>query len=137
MRRSVREPEAWLRSRAAHRDRQTNPFAVIFGSELRGRTLLVILLSSTVQFAYWGIFFWLPGFLARPVEQGGAGMGIVGSLGWIIPVQLGAYCGYLSFGFLADLLGRRRTFILFMMTAAVLVVVYGRMAAHPLVLLAL
>lgn len=136
VRRTVREPDAWLRRRASTTPRE-NPFAVIFGSRLRGRTLLVILLSSTVQFAYWGIFFWLPGFLARPIDQGGAGMGIVGSLWWIIPVQLGAYCGYLSFGFLADLLGRRRTFILFMLAAALLVVVYGRMAAHPMVLLVL
>ena len=68
-----------------------------------------------MQFAYWGIFFWLPAFLARPVSQGGAGMGVVGSLGWIIPVQIGAYFGYLTFGFIADRLGRRRTFILFML----------------------
>ena len=47
-----------------------------------------------MQFAYWGIFFWLPAFLARPVAQGGAGMGVVGSLGWMIPVQIGAYFGY-------------------------------------------
>ena len=65
-------------------------FAVIFGRTLIGRTPLIIALGSAVQFANWGLFFWLPAFLARPVEQGGAGMGVVGSLPWIIPVQLGA-----------------------------------------------
>jgi MFS family permease len=114
-----------------------NPFPVIFGPGLRGRTLLIILLGASVQFAYWGIFFWLPAFLARPVDQGGAGMGVVGSLGWIIPVQIGAYFGYLTFGFLADHLGRRRTFIMFMLVAAILVPVYGQMARSPAILMLL
>ena len=136
IRRNVREPEAWkLRGAAAERVR--NPFKVIFGPKLAGRTLLIILLTSCVQFAYWGIFFWLPAFLARPVAQGGAGMGVVGSLGWIIPVQIGAYFGYLTFGFIADRFGRRRTFIFFMLAAALLVPVYGQMARSPLILMLL
>jgi len=134
VRRNVPEPAVWSEKRAA---RVSNPFAVIFGRRLIRRTLLVILLGSTLQFAYWGIFFWLPGFLARPVTQGGAGMGIVGSLGWIIPVQVGAYFGYLTFGFIADRVGRRPTFIGFMLGAATLVPIYALMARSPLVLLLL
>ena len=64
-------------------------------------------------------------------------MGVVGSLAWIIPVQIGAYLGYLTFGFIADRLGRRRTFILFMLAAAVLVPVYGQMARNPTILMLL
>jgi MFS family permease len=135
IRRNVREPEAWTRQQAV-REAHGNPFAVIFGPKLVGRTLRIILLGSAVQFAYWGIFFWLPSFLARPVAQGGAGLGI-GSLWWIIPVQIGAYLGYLTFGFIADRLGRRRTFVLFMVAAATLVLIYGRMGAYPTVLLVL
>ena len=136
IRRHVREPEVWT-TRGAAATSVGNPFAVIFGRALRGRTLLIMLLGSSVQFAYWGIFFWLPAFLARPVADGGAGMGVVGSIGWIIPVQIGAYLGYLTFGFLADRFGRRRTFITFMLVAALLVPVYGQMARSPLVLLLL
>jgi len=136
IRRHVREPQTWV-TRGAKTPPVRNPFAVIFGRALRGRTILVILLGSSVQFAYWGIFFWLPAFLARPVAQGGAGMGVVGSLGWIIPVQIGAYFGYLTFGFIADRFGRRRTFIFFMLVAALLVPVYGQMARSPNVLMLL
>jgi MFS family permease len=136
IRRHVREPEAWVRSRDTS-PRQGNGLATILGPELRTRTILVILLSSSVQFAYWGVFFWLPGFLARPIAQGGAGMGIVGSLSWIVPVQIGAYFGYLTFGFIADRIGRRRTFILFMLAAAILVPIYGQMARNPLALMLL
>ncbi|HEV8364331.1 MAG TPA: MFS transporter [Gemmatimonadaceae bacterium] len=134
IRRRVQEPEAWLQ-RKREGKRATNPFRVLFGPEYRRRTILATLLSACVQFANWGLFFWLPGFLATPVARGGAGMSIVRSAGWIIPVQLGAYAGYLSFGFIADRLGRRRTFIAYLLTAAILVPIYGQMARSPAVLM--
>jgi MFS family permease len=137
IRRNVRESSAWTaRVKPKHGD-ATNPFKVIFGRALVGRTLCIIALGGAVQFAYWGLFFWLPPFLSRPVEQGGAGMGVVGSLQWIVLMQVGAYLGYLTFGFIADRLGRRRTFVLFMLCAAAIVPIYGQMARNPLVLLIL
>ena len=136
IRRNVEEPPAWTARQATARV-GPNPFSVIFGPSLVSRTVRIILLGASVQFAYWGIFFWLPPFLARPVEEGGAGMSVVGSLGWIVAVQGGAYVGYLTFGFIADRLGRRRTFILFMLAAAALVPIYGQMARSPMALLAL
>jgi MFS family permease len=137
IRRNVHEPETWTTRQATTKDTAPNPFSVIFGSAMIGRTLRIVMLGGAVQFAYWGIFFWLPSFLARPVDQGGAGMGVVNSFGWILAVQVGAYLGYLSFGFIADALGRRNTFILFMIAAAALVPIYGQMARNPLVLLLL
>jgi MFS family permease len=135
IRRNVPESRAWVaRAPAARRD---SPLATIFGRALIGRTLRIVALGAAVQFAYWGLFFWLPPFLSRPIEQGGAGMGVVGSLQWIIFMQVGAYLGYLTFGFIADRLGRRRTFILFMLCAAAIVPIYGQMARNPMVLLAL
>jgi MFS family permease len=64
-------------------------------------------------------------------------MTVVSSLGWIVAFQVGAYLGYLTFGFIADTLGRRNTFILFMVVSAVLVPIYGQMARSPLMLLVL
>ena len=135
IRRRVPEPAAWKQGGA--KATGVNPFRIIFGRRLLSRTLLITLLGASAQFAYWGVFFWLPAFLARPIEQGGAGMGVVGSLGWIIPVQIGAYFGYLTFGFIADRFGRRPTFVFFMVAAAALVLVYGQMARSPMVLLVL
>ena len=147
IRRNVREPSiqrgadlvrsATARLTSLAPRQRVNPFAIIFGPSLIRRTLLITLLTAAVQFAYWGIFFWLPSFLSRPVDQGGAGMGVVGSLGWLIPVQVGAYFGYLTFGFLADRFGRRPTFIAFMLGAAALVPLYGQFARSPLALLTL
>jgi MFS family permease len=137
IRRNIRESPKWTARAKPARDEAENPFKIIFGPKLIGRTLRIIALGGAVQFAYWGLFFWLPPFLARPVAQGGAGMGVVGSLQWIVLMQIGAYFGYLTFGFIADRLGRRRTFILFMICAAAIVPIYGQMARNPLVLLVL
>ena len=52
IRRYVDEPDVWHVRAAA---RVKNPFRVIFGPGLAGRTLLIILLGATVQFAYWGL----------------------------------------------------------------------------------
>ena len=134
IRRYVREPDSWTAGRAAAHA-APNPFREIFGRTLIRRTLLIIALGGCVQFGYWGLYTWLPGFLGRPVSAGGAGMDVVRSLGWLIPVQLGAYAGYLTFGFIADRLGRRPTFVLFMIGAAVLAPVYGQYARSPLVLM--
>jgi MFS family permease len=135
IRRNVREPEGWQRRHAAG-DTVSNPFGEIFGPRLIGRTIRIILLGSAVQFANWGIFFWLPAFLARPIADGGAGLG-TGSLWWIMPVQIGAYFGYLTFGFIADRLGRRTTFVFYMVAAAVLVFIYGRSGASTRTLMLL
>src|SRR5439155_3249076 len=72
-----------------------------------------------------------------PIEKGGAGMSVVKSTGWLIPIQVGAFSGYLSFGPLADRFGRRRVFATFLIAAAVLVPVYGRMVHNPVTLLVL
>ncbi|HET7924881.1 MAG TPA: MFS transporter [Rhodanobacteraceae bacterium] len=137
IRRNIPESPKWAARARPQRDEAQNPFAIIFGRKLIGRTLRIIALGGAVQFAYWGLFFWLPPFLSRPVEQGGAGMGVVGSLQWIVLMQIGAYLGYLTFGFIADRLGRRRTFVLFMLCAAAIVPIYGQMARSPMVLLVL
>jgi MFS family permease len=136
VRRAVEEPKVWTAQQQAAGPR-VNPFRVLFGRDLIGRTVMATLLTTAVQFAYWGLFFWLPSFLARPVTAGGAGMDIVKSVDWIIALQLGAYGGYLSFGFLAERVGRRTTFVSFLLGAAALVPVYGQMAREPTVLLVL
>lgn len=135
IRRTVHEPAVWAKQGAAPPGR--HPFRVIFEPAYRRRTLLATALTSAVMFAYWGLFTWLPAFLASPVEEGGAGMSIVKSAGWIIPMQVGAFFGYLSFGFIADRLGRRAAFILFLGVAALLVPIYGQFAGSPWLLMIL
>jgi MFS family permease len=111
VRRHVPEPEVW--SSQPKEAAVGNPLLAIFQRALLWRTISATLLTTSVMFAYWGLFSWLPAFLASPVERGGAGLSIVESMGWIIPMQLGAFCGYLSFGFIADRIGAAGVYHLF------------------------
>lgn len=135
IRRHVPEPPQWRPGEPT-----TSPFRGIremFSGALLRRTLAATGVATFLMFAYWGLFTWVPSFLASPVEQGGAGMGLVRSTGWIIPMQIGALAGYLSFGFLADRFGRRPVFLVFVLSAAVLVPLYGAAATRPIVLMLL
>jgi MFS family permease len=92
---------------------------------------------DVMLFAYWGLFTWLPAYLGAPREQGGAGLTVLKTSAWMVPVQLGAFLGYVSFGFLADRWGRRPVFAGFVICAAALVPVYGAAAGWPIGLLLL
>lgn len=136
VRRDVEEPAVWRDARNSGA-LTTNPYGVLFGRELRSRTILACALASLLQFAYWGLFFWLPNLLASPIERGGAGLTVVKSVGWLVPMQIGAFIGYIAFGPLADRFGRRRVFATCVILAAAIVPIYGRMVDSPTTLLLL
>lgn len=120
----------WIRSHVAEppvwRNRTTRGrFRDIFRDESGRRTLLATALATSTLFAYWGLFTWLPGFLSAPKEAGGAGLSIVRTTGWVFMMQIGAYFGYLCFGFLADRIGRRPAFLLYVAASAILTPIYG------------
>lgn len=91
--------------------------------------------TSCVLFAYWGLFTWIPSYLSSPVARGGAGMSVVQSTGWIVPMQVGSFLGYTLFGFLADRFGRRPVFLTFVLAAAVLTPIYGQWGRHQTALM--
>ncbi len=124
IRRTVPEPEIWQR---AEREtaRHASPFVTIFRPPLLRRTLLASAVASAVLVAYWGLFSWLPSFLATPVAKGGAGLTLTKSAKWMVLVQIGAFFGYVTFGWIADRVGRRPAFTLFMVAATVVVPLYA------------
>ncbi len=97
----------------------------LFAAPLRSRTLLATAFATALLFAYWGLFTWLPTFLASSPEKGGVGLGLVKSTPWILAVQAGAFLGYTTFGFLADWIGRRPAVRLFVLGAALVVPIFA------------
>lgn len=124
IRHSVPEPRAWLESSAERPDlRET--FRTLARSPYRSRVFTACLLTTSLMCAFWGLFTWIPGFLALPPEKGGAGIEFLQSTAWIVTIQLGAFLGYFSFGFLAERLGRRAIFVAFTVGAAVSTPIFG------------
>ena len=117
--RKVKEPEIWSAKTS------TGRITDLFRPPLGRRTFLATALATSVLFAYWGLNTWLPGFLSAPKSQGGAGLNILDTSGWIFIMQFGAFLGYVSFGWLADRFGRRPTFFWYVLMAAILTPIYG------------
>jgi MFS family permease len=135
IRRSVPEPAIWRdRTRTAG---ARAALATVLRPPFRRRLWVASATTACVLFAYWGLFSWIPTFLATPIDAGGAGLGIVRSAAWIVPMQIGAFLGYTLFGFGADRFGRRPMFVLFLLGAAAVVPVYCLWARSAWVLLAL
>ena len=139
IRRGVPESDIWRA--AAGRRPPDRSLAVglkkLLQPPVRGRVLAATALSASLLFAYWGLFTWIPSYLATPLSRGGAGFDLVKSMRWIVPMQAGAFLGYILFGFLADRFGRRPVFVVFVLASAVLVPVYGLSARHGNVLMLL
>jgi MFS family permease len=130
IRRNVEEPPLWR-----ERKREPSRWSEMFSPPFLRRTVIATLLASSVLIAYWGVITWLPTFLATPVEKGGAGLTITKSAAWVILLQLGAFCGYISFGWFADRFGRRAAFTAFMIAATVVVPIFAFGARSTLTLL--
>ncbi|HMD35028.1 MAG TPA: MFS transporter [Vicinamibacterales bacterium] len=93
-------------------------------------------MNACTLFAWWGLNSWVPAYLSLPVDQGGIGLASSTMSWFVIVMQIGMWLGYISFGFIADAIGRKRAYIAFIAIAAVLLPVYGFLR-EPAALLAL
>jgi MFS family permease len=119
----VREPALWRDARArpaATRGRFTD----MFRPGLRGLTLAVTLMNAFTLFAWWGFNLWLPGYLSQPVASGGMGLSTRRMALFVFAMQIGMWFGYVTFGFVSDIVGRKRTYVTYLLTAAVLIAAY-------------
>jgi len=133
------EPQEALRLRSGQvpRTQGNDSFFLIFRPPYGKSTIALLLLNFFGLFAWWGLFTWIPPYLSLPIAQGGRGFGIMGTTTLLIVLNLcGMFPGYISFGWVADHLGRRKSFMLYTFSAALLVPLYA-MARSQAVLLIL
>lgn len=120
IRRYVDEPPVYLESRAKLTQCGDRPsFLEIFRPPLLRITLLGGLLGTGAQGGYYAVTTWLPTFLRTD-----RGLSVLDSAGYLAVSIAGAFCGYLSGGYLADRIGRRLTFLVFAIGAGAVAVGY-------------
>jgi MFS family permease len=134
VRRNVEEPQIW--SAASSGSVARGKLRVIFQKPLGGLTLALTLMNTCTLFAWWGFYLWLPTYLTQPPDRGGVGLQLLSSSGFILVMQAGMWLGYVTFGFVSDHVGRKKTYIAYLVTAAVLLFLYVSIR-EPAVLLAL
>jgi MFS family permease len=127
IRRYVEEPPVYLQSRAKLATTGEKPsFLEIFRPPLLKTTLLGGLLGTGAQGGYYAVQTFLPTFLRKERH-----LSVIDSTGYLFVVIAGAFCGYLSGGFLADRIGRRRTFIVFAIGSLIVAVSYMTLRFGP------
>jgi MFS family permease len=86
------------------------------------RLLALLGMNTFGMFAWWGLFTWIPAYLALPVSRGGRNFSALDFTSFLVVLNLcGLFPGYLLFGVLADRFGRKRTLILYLVLAALTV----------------
>jgi MFS family permease len=132
----VEEPEIWKKSAAEKKQRTSVAgLSEIFRRPLLRDTLVTTLVNAGTMFAWWGLFTWIPAYLGMPADQGGLGLSVIKTSTWIIVMQVGMWLGYVSFGFISDSIGRKKTYIIFLFAAAALVILYSSARQNIVLLL--
>jgi MFS family permease len=108
---------------------------VIFRALYARHTFALLLFNFFGMFAWWGLFTWLPPYLSLPVERGGRGFGMTGMTTLMVVLNLcGMFPGYISFGWVADRLGRRKAFLVYTLVASVLIPLYAAARSRSVLL---
>ncbi len=145
IRKDVPESEMWQEHRRAaarpsalmQKEHEQLSFADLFAGGYARHTFALLFVNFFGMFGWWGLFTWIPPFLSLPIEQGGRGFGVMGTTGLLVFLNLaGMFPGYAGFGWVADRLGRKPSFIIYTGVAALLVPIYAR-AVNPVALLLL
>lgn len=134
IRKKLPEPKIWSDQASPERG-LTGALPILARQPYLKRAIVATACCTVLLCAYWGLFTWMPSYLSRPIEKGGAGLGVTKSTLWIVTTQLGAFFGYASFGFIADRFGRKPTFLAFVLGAALVVPIYGWSTRSELTLL--
>ncbi|MFZ0630450.1 MAG: MFS transporter [Acidobacteriaceae bacterium] len=116
----LHEPEVWRKEKTPK-----VPVAQLFRGPLGRSTLVCTTMNAATLFAWWGLFTWVPRFLSLPRSQGGRGLNVVMTSEWTIVMQVGTFLGYVSFGYIADRMSRKYTYIGYLVVAAALVPLFA------------
>ena len=121
VRRGVEEPEMWRRTRAT-----TKPVSLrkALGGPMLGLTTALALMNACALFGYWGFNTWVPSFLRSPASSGGPGLSNAMMSGFVVVSNIGMWFGYVSFGLVSDVWGRKRSYLTYLALAALFVLAY-------------
>jgi MFS family permease len=137
IRRNVNEPAVYLEMRAGQMQAcaPVSPgapaagaahgaahFLNIFRPPLLRNTVLATALATGMLAAYYSVTTWLPTFLETERH-----LSVTDRTGYLLMLIVGSLAGYLASAWLADVVGRRRSFMLFACCGASLILIYTHM----------
>ncbi|HEX9667822.1 MAG TPA: MFS transporter [Thermodesulfobacteriota bacterium] len=110
-------------------------FSVLFSKAHRKMFILSLVLAIFDMSAYWFTYSWLPGYLHQQRQ-----FSMAKSAVWMLVTQLGGFLGYFTFGFVADMFGRRPAYTVYSCIMALglimITLLWNVIALYPPIILA-
>ncbi len=122
IRRSLDEPEMFLRN-AKTASPQSSFRLLVKDADTIKLSFGMAILCSVQNFGYYGVMIWLPNYLSTRF-----GLALTQTAGWTVATIAGMAVGIFVFGQVADRVGRRTAFFIYMTGAAVMVLCYSRLS---------
>ena len=139
VRRNVDEPDVWKARRASVATGVTTApahrFADIFRGPMLRLTSALTFMNACALFGWWALNGWIPAYLSLPQGQGGLALGTATMSWFIVAMQVGMWLGYVSFGFITDVLPRKRVYVTYLVMASLLLPIYGSIKIPAVLLL--
>ena len=130
IRRTLDEPELFLNRTKA--DIQQSSFRLLVkDAETIKLSIGMVILCSVQNFGYYGVMIWLPNYLSTRF-----GLALTQTAIWTTATIAGMAIGIFVFGQVADRVGRRTAFFIYMAGAAVMVLLYSRLTDPTALLIA-
>jgi MFS family permease len=123
IRRSLHEPELFVAMAEQTRHRPHSLRLLVADAQTVRISLGMIVLCAVQNFGYYGVMIWLPNYLSTRF-----GLALTQTAGWTVATIAGMAVGIFVFGQVADRVGRRAAFFIYMTGAAVMVLCYSRLS---------
>jgi benzoate transport len=130
IRRTLHEPELFLRD-AKSRAPQSSFRLLVKDAETIKLSIGMAILCSVQNFGYYGVMIWLPNYLSTRF-----GLALTQTAVWTVATIAGMAIGIFVFGQVADRVGRRTAFFIYMAGAAIMVLLYSRLTDPAMLLIA-
>ncbi|MGG3467905.1 MFS transporter [Neobacillus pocheonensis] len=122
----VKESPVWLANRDfIKKNAKKASISTIFKPEFLKVTILALLVSVLGMLGYWIIFTFVPTYLQKVL-----GIRIDQAPVFLIWTGIGAMVGYIVYGYLADKIGRRFSFMVFFLGMTVIVPIFTYVSSH-------
>ncbi|MBE2897436.1 MFS transporter [Pasteurellaceae bacterium 20609_3] len=132
LRSKLHEPEVFQAKQQQPRQSKLESFRLLVKDRQTTKVSIGIWILCSVQnFGYYGIMIWMPSFLSKQLGFTLAKSGV-----WTAMSVLGMMFGIWVFGQLADRIGRKPSFILFQIGAAIAVIAYSQLTTPESMLIA-
>ena len=144
VRKGLPESDIWLEDRRAtridnergttNRESPRSKFLLLLSRQHSKLFLQTLLLAIFLMSAYWFTYSWLPSYLREERH-----FSLTRSALWMVVTQTGGVLGYISFGLIADAVGRRPAFTVYSIAWALgllmITLFWNAVIAFPLIIL--